>query len=440
MLRKYEAPECGLFGEPVNDGEAVKPDMTVERAVLPNTSEFGTDSMLRVSSTENPVLQASINYSAGVRTVALQRYSQFVGRTTNWLYDHLRFVPRHNPIVLCDALLNRDEFPELEVWCLHWSFARRVWRRITDNRYYPSEQQKLKRLAPCVVHSHFGGDAVYDYKLHRNLDVPWVVSFYGADVYERSEAKHERYAHLFEEATRVLALGPVMKKQLAQLGCPEKKIDIHPLGVDVGNLPAKPRILKRGELLKILFAGTFREKKGIQYLIEAAFLARRVGVRLQLELVGDSAGKRGDEETKEAVLRQINRLDLQDVVNLHGYLQFRELVDLALRSHVFVVPSVTAATGDAEGTPFVLQQMMATGMSAIATVHSDIPYLFGEHKHLLVGERDARAIADRLQRYADDPETLVVDGVVLRDQVRRAFDVRVCAAHLSDLYVEIATQ
>ena len=248
-----------------------------------------------------------------------------------------------------------------------------------DNRFYPSEYQTLKRLAPCVVHSHFGGDAVYDYKLHRNLDVPWVVSFYGADVYAKSEAKQERYARLFDGATRVLALGPVMKERLELLGCPEKKIGIHPLGVDVENLPTEPRILKRGEPLKVLFAGTFREKKGIQYLIDAASLARRAGVRLQLELVGDSAGKGGDEETKKAVLRQISRLGLEDVVTHHGYLPFRELVALALRSHVFVAPSVTAATGDAEGTPFVLQQMMATGMPAISTVHSDIPYLFGKH-------------------------------------------------------------
>jgi colanic acid/amylovoran biosynthesis glycosyltransferase len=92
--------------------------------------------------------------------------------------------------------------------------------------------------------------------------------------------------------------------------------------------------------------------------------------------------------------------------------------------------------GDAEGTPFVLQQMMATGMPAIATMHSDIPYLFGEHAHLLVPERDARAIADRLQRYADEPDSLVTDGTALRDRISHAFDVSQCAAGLSDLYEE----
>jgi colanic acid/amylovoran biosynthesis glycosyltransferase len=276
---------------------------------------------------------------------------------------------------------------------------------------------------------------VGDYALCRSLDVPWVVSFYGADAYAGSPAEQQqRYARLFDAAARVLALGPVMKERLKQLGCPEEKIAIHPLGVDVENLPAEPRMLKPGEPLRILFAGTFREKKGIHYVIEAASMAQRAGLRFELQLVGNAGGKAKDSDTEQGVFQQIRRLGLEDVVTHHPFLRFQELIALALRSHVFVAPSVTSATGDAEGTPFVLQQMMATGMPAIATIHSDIPYLFGEHKHLLVPERDARAIADRLQRYVDEPDTLVADGTALRDQVRRNFDIRKCAAHLSELY------
>jgi colanic acid/amylovoran biosynthesis glycosyltransferase len=270
------------------------------------------------------------------------------------------------------------------------------------------------------------------------LQVPWFVGFYGADVYTcvGRTRWEDTYGRLFEKVTRVLALGPEMKSQLERLGCPKEKVIVHPLGVDVQNLPSKQRVLGRGETLKILFAGTFREKKGIQYVIEAAAIARRAGVRLQLSLVGDEQSKPGDRETKEAVFQLIRRLDLENVIVHYPFLRFEELVSLALKSHVFVAPSVTAEDGDAEGTPFVLQQMMVTGMPAIATTHSDIPYLFGEHAHLLVPERDAPAIADRLQRYADDPDSLLTDGTALRDRIRHAFDVSQCAARLSDLYEE----
>jgi colanic acid/amylovoran biosynthesis glycosyltransferase len=352
----------------------------------------------------------------------------------NWLYDHLRVVPRYTPLILCDRRVNRDEFPELEDWCPPWSLTRRIWRRLTGSRLYPQERRRLQRRAPCLLHSHFGTVAVHDYRLQRALHVPWVVSFYGADAYEGGLAeKRQRYAPVFERATRVLALGPAMQTRLEQLGCPAEKIGIHPLGVDVAHLPHTPRALKAGETLRLLFAGAIREKKGIQYVVEAAALARQAGVRLELVLVGGTSNKRVDLETKEAVFRRIGQLGLTDVVTHHSFLSFQELIALALRAHIFVAPSVTAANGDAEGTPFVIQQMMATGMPVITTVHSDIPFLFGEHSHLLVPERDAQAIAERIQRYADEPETLSTDGAKLRERVH-TFNIHDCAARLSDLY------
>jgi colanic acid/amylovoran biosynthesis glycosyltransferase len=357
----------------------------------------------------------------------------------NWLYDHLRFVPRYTPFVICDTLLNREEFSELDAWRInHNGLPRRVWRRLAGDRVYLFDRQRLRLLAARVLHSHFGYVALGDFTLHRMLQVPWFVGFYGADVYTcvGRPQWEDRYGRLFEQVTRVLALGPEMKNQLEQLGCPKEKVIVHPLGVDVQNLPSKLRVLGRGETLKILFAGTYREKKGAQYVIEAAAIARRAGVRLQLSLVGDAMGKPGDSETKEAAFQLIGRLGLEDIVVHYPFLRFRELVSLALDSHVFVAPSVTAVDGDAEGTPFVLQQMMATGMPVIATKHTDIPYIFGELSDLLVPERDAGAIADRLRRYADDPDSLLTDGTAVYDRIRSAFEVSQCAARLSDLYGE----
>jgi len=45
---------------------------------------------------------------------SLQRVDQYVGRTTHWLYDHLRFVKDHKAFILADELINRGEFSLLE--------------------------------------------------------------------------------------------------------------------------------------------------------------------------------------------------------------------------------------------------------------------------------------------------------------------------------------
>jgi colanic acid/amylovoran biosynthesis glycosyltransferase len=355
----------------------------------------------------------------------------------NWLYDHLRFLPGYTPVVLCDWRMNPEEFGAVRARALkRESLSRRLWRRVAGRRVYPTDRLWLRRCRPSVLHSHFGYVAVEDLALRRVLDVPWLVSFYGADVYQvgRLGEWQRLYHQVFEAADRVLALGPVMARHLGRLGCPEQKLGVHALGVDVRGLPSKPRELQPGAPLEVLFAGTFREKKGVEYVVEGAARARRAGVRLRLHLVGDDLGKPGDRETKNRVFGAIHRLGLDGAVVHHPFLAFRQLIDLALGAHVFVAPSVTAADGDAEGTPFVLQQMMATGMPAITTSHSDIPYVFGEHAHMLVPERDAGAIAERLQRYADDPGALVSDGMALRDRIRRAFDVRDRAGHLGRTY------
>ena len=367
----------------------------------------------------------------------LQRCDQFVGRTMNWLYDHLRSIPRHVPLVLSDRLVNRREFPLLEARSRDPDrLTRRVWHRLMGERIYPIEAMWLRRRRPEILHSHFGYVAMGDFALRAFLDVPWIVGFYGADVYElgRSEAWRERYARLFAQLDLVLALGPYMAVHLQLLGCPKDKIAVHPLGIDVDALPSRQRVLQPGTPLQVLFAGTFREKKGVEYVIRGVANARARGVRLHLTLVGDAAGKAGDQETKEAIFREINRLELNDVVTHRPFVPFDELIQIALAAHVFVAPSVTSADGDAEGTPFVLQQMMATGMPVIATTHSDIPYILGGEQHRLVPERDAETIATRLQEYVEEPERLGRDGMALRERMRAAFDVRACGAQLSDIY------
>jgi len=374
-----------------------------------------------------------------VAVTVLHCTDYFVGRTTNWLYDHLRWVPRHTCSVLCQELQHREEFPALEARELkRRAISRRVWHRLVGERRYPSDVLWIKRQKPAILHSHFGHNAVENIDLVQATGAPWFVSFYGADAYQLSRLAEwqQLYATVFSSAARVLALGPVMAKKLKEIGCPEHKVVVHALGVDLDDLPLQPRRRQPNEPLKLLFAGSFREKKGIRYIVEALALARQRGVRMEFHLVGDAWPKSGDAEVKQEIFARIDELQLRDIVKHHPFLKFKELVDLALATHIFVAPSVTSADGDSEGTPFVLQQMMATGMPCIATRHSDIPFLFGKHADQLIPERDANAIADRLVSYWERPEQLPEHGAALSDQIRTHLDVRVCASRLSDLYDE----
>jgi colanic acid/amylovoran biosynthesis glycosyltransferase len=156
--------------------------------------------------------------------------------------------------------------------------------------------------------------------------------------------------------------------------------------------------------------------------------------------VGDAAGKPGDHETKETLFSEIRRLGLDDITPHSPFLSVHDLMKVALVSHIFIAPSVVSADGGAEGTPFVLQQIMATGMPVIATVHSDIPYLFGNLGHLLKPERGALAIADCLRHYARNRDELVADGMAPRERIHASCGAPECAARLRRLYDAVGRQ
>jgi len=369
--------------------------------------------------------------------VALQRSNVFVGRTDNWMYDHLRSLTRYRPLVLADRLENLDEFPDVETWPWNrWTRTRRMWKKIGGGRPYPPDLRRVRAMNPVVLHSHFGWVAIQDHGLHEALDVPWIVGIYGADAYElpMDAAWRRRLQRVFERASLILPLGPRMAGRLEELGCPSEKLVVHNFGVDLEGLDFQGRIRIEGDPLRILFAGTFREKKGVPDLIEAIHLLRSDGVPVHLDLVGDAAGKKGDAEMKTEILACIRRWDLEGVVTRHPFLPFSELLSLAGTCHVLAAPSVTASSGDREGTPFIIQQMMATGMPVVATHHSDIPYTFGDLADLLVPERDPPALAAAIRRYVDDPAALGTDGVRFRKQAEEHLDIRDAAERLAEIY------
>src|SRR5262249_16450062 len=78
------------------------------------------------------------------RFTDLQRFDQFVGRTTNWLYDHFRLVENYRLVVLADALANRVEFPLVDAVAVdRHDLRRRLWRRLHGGRPDPKMRRWL---------------------------------------------------------------------------------------------------------------------------------------------------------------------------------------------------------------------------------------------------------------------------------------------------------
>jgi colanic acid/amylovoran biosynthesis glycosyltransferase len=197
-----------------------------------------------------------------------------------------------------------------------------------------------------------------------------------------------------------------MARCVVKLGCPERKVKVQHLGVDVDNILFQPRQWHSDQPLRVLIAASFREKKGIIYAIEALKIVAR-GVPVQLTIIGDAGPESASQREKTLIYAALERSGLKEHTRLLGYQTHQTMFREAYDHHLFLQPSVTAQDGDTEGgAPVAIIEMLATGMPVVATTHCDIPEVVGPaFVHLLAPERDAVKLAECIQLLLDQPDS-----------------------------------
>lgn len=378
---------------------------------------------------------------------ALHSVERWLPRTQPWIYNQLRHLP--DDIVShvgCMDTDNLDAFP---------------WPRIHRLSDHPMLRQLLDRslrflgirshlgflrrlvleLEPDLLHSHFGHVGWQNLAAVRGTTTRHVVTFYGQDLSRQPTVRpvwKERYRQLFREADLFLCEGPHMAGQLARLGCPQNRIEVHRLGVDLKAIAFEPRSWQPDEPLRVLMAASFREKKGIPYGIEALV---RLGeeIPVQLTVVGDAVDQPGSADEKDRILDRVWNSGLASVSRFPGFLSHRALVAEAYRHHVFLSPSVTARDGDTEGgAPVSLIEMAASGMPIVSTRHCDIPEVVLDGINAeLADERDVEGLVVGLRRILDSRDAWPDRLRAGRDLVEQRFDAATQGRILAEHYYRL---
>ena len=365
--------------------------------------------------------------------------------TEIWIFNQLNNMKNIESIVLAQELVNQDAFqwPHLYPMNQYQQFMVKGASRL-GFKWKPNMYHRAVRLHKVdILHSHFGNIGWSDMELAKKNNLKHIVSVYGADVnrvpVQRPEWR-QRYKDLFAQADMFLCEGPFMGQNLINLGCPEDKIRIQRLGVDVGEIKYSPRKFDGIGALKILIAGTFREKKGIPYAMKAIGRLIKDGVNIEVTVIGDSNGHAFEEEEKRKILETIEQYDMQSRVSLLGYQPYATLLAEAYKNHLFISPSVRAEDGDAEGgAPVVLMDLMATGMPIISTTHCDIPQIvIHEQNGLLASERNVDELVNHLIWFLEHPTEWQRFSEHGRHHVETFFDASQQALTQEKIYQELA--
>ncbi len=378
----------------------------------------------------------------------IHSFPLWLPQTQTWMYNQVKQLQRLGveAHVVCERTENLDQFAVANIHCFeNEPLFRQVWdkglRKLRVRRHLNYLVKISRKIDTQIIHSHFGNVGWANLGAVRKLKAKHVVTFYGLDVNKlpiQYPAWRGRYRKLFAEVDRVLCEGSHMASCVVKLGCPDHKVKVQHLGVDVDDISFQPRQWQPDEPLRVLIAASFREKKGIPYAIEALQIVDRE-VPVTLTIIGDAGQELESQEEKARILATLDRSGLKASTRLLGYQTHQSMLKEAYKHHLFLQASITAQDGDTEGgAPVGIIEMLATGMPVVASTHCDIPEVVGPaFAHLLAPERDAVELAKCIQSLleaADNWSSLVQEG---RKRIEKEYHQIKQAERLTEHYNEI---
>ena len=372
----------------------------------------------------------------------------YLSKTETWIYGQIKNLKTYKPFVYCDAVDNLNIFPTDSIRVFKWCGSdKNIFLRFFENRI----KRRLKVIycllkdKPSVIHAHYGPEGYIWLKSKRLFNIPMITTFYGFDVnmlVQEDSQWLQKYEQLFRFGDCFLVEGTHMKKCLIELGCPEKKVVVQHLGIDLCKIKFVARKRQNTNDINILIAGSFREKKGIPYAVEAVgkVKAKHPHLNLKLTIIGDSNGRKKGEKEKQRILGKIKEYQLSDCTRMLGYKPYSALIQELYNHHIFLSPSVTASDGDTEGgAPVSIIEASASGMPILSTTHCDIPSIvINNESGYLVPERDVAALAERLEFLVQHPEIWAQMGLIGRKHIEENYDVVKQVQILEKIYDKIS--
>lgn len=267
---------------------------------------------------------------------------------------------------------------------------------------------------------------------------PLVLSLHGSDVYvaERHGLVGRVARRVFRRARYVTACSDDLRTRAIALGASAARTETVPYGVDTERFApsadARERVraeLGIGTRPLVVSAGRLVRKKGFDVLIEAARLLQTRRPDLVVAIAGD-----GD------LRNELTRLagDLPGVMLLGNRSQ-DAVAELCAAADVVAVPSVHDEFGNVDGLPNFALEALASGTPVVASRVGGLPQAIDDGTTgLLVPEKDARALADAIERLAGDPDMARRLGTAARAHVERNFGWARVAERIEAAY-DVAT-
>ena len=282
---------------------------------------------------------------------------------------------------------------------------------------------------PALIHAHFFNDGIDALKIGSRLDLPVVTTVHGHDItkHDNAQAGHRISRRFFEQVDGVIAVSNFIAEQALARGCPEHKLIQHYIGIDLEKFSQRKQESAQPSLL---FVGRLVEKKGCTYLLQAMERLKTRFPELLLTVIG--AGDLNTALQREASERGLN-------VVFAGTASAAEIRDHLSRSWLFVAPSITAQSGDAEGLGMVFLEAQALQTPVVSFRSGGLVEAVEDGvTALLSEEKDVAGLAQNMASLLENSSLRHNMGMAGRRRVEESFDVRKQCAKLETIYDKLS--
>lgn len=342
----------------------------------------------------------------------------FLEKSETFVYEQIIRNNWHRHLVLAKKRKNEGIFP-IDAWI---EFK-------DDAQLLPLLEQHRVDL----IHAHFGPNALRVLKAKIKLGIPMLTFIHGYDARQFPRSKRQNfyaYQKLFKHGELFAVPSEAIKQELIGLGCPEGKVVVCHLGIDVNRFAFRERVLS-GDTIKLISIGRLVEKKGHQHLIQALAIMERKMPHFHLTIIGE-----GQERDRLSCL--IKQYGLQEKVCLLGSRPPKEVISELERAHIFCLASVTGKNGDMEGLPISILEAQSMGLPVVSTRHSGIPesVVDGQSAYL-AEEANPSDFAEKLLTLMEHPEWWPKFGSCGRKWVDDHFHMEKQALKLNGIYNQL---
>lgn len=363
----------------------------------------------------------------------------FAPYSETFIYDELRHHVRWDATVFATERLNADRFPWDDVVTLDGppvlGAVEKLAYRVTS--LSPRMMWHAWRGHYDLIHAHFGTAGVRALPYAVALRRPLLTMFHGGDLsrlvgeWSRQPSNWGMRAaapYLFRRSDMVLAASRDLYDNLVAAGCPESKLRLFRLGIDLTQFQ---RAREPEQARHIVMVGRLVEKKGFGYALRAIAGQPKDGPRIRVTIAGDGPLRASLEQTARDA-------GIADRVTFAGAVAHAQIKQLMSNADVVLAPSVVTPSGDRDSGIIVVKEAAASSVPSVGTHHGGIPEIIEDGKTgFLVDEHDVEALGDRLRQLLTDEALRQRFGAAARAKMEREYDIAKRVAELEDIYDEV---